>query len=133
VPPATAAARFIGGAFGIAFAGIGIAVISALWFGDGMGDPPIIFKFVGSCIALVFVAMGGTMAYSAITGRGMMAARPQQQDVTASTSSPPTTTASAGYTCPHCGAGLARDADVSPMGDVKCAFCGRWYNVHGRN
>ena len=92
-PPGSAAGRFIGGVFGIAFAGVGLVVIGGLWFGDGMGDPPMIFKLVGSCIALVFVAMGGTIAYSAITVRGMMAA--QQQGTTATTSSP--TTATAGY------------------------------------
>jgi len=129
--PASArnAGRFIAGVFGVAFAGIGLAVIGGLWFSDGMGDPPIIFKLVGSCIALVFVAMGGTMAFSAITGRGLMAS-PVQPPAAGGSSA---TGATAAYTCPHCGGGLDRNADVSPMGDVKCSFCGRWFNVHGRS
>ena len=126
---ASGAGRFIAGVFGVAFATIGLAVIGSLWFSDGMGDPPVIFKLVGSCIALVFVAMGGTIAFSAITGRGMAA---QQQQPGAGAAALPTG-ATGGYTCPHCGAGLARDAEVSPMGDVKCSFCGRWFNVHGRS
>ena len=130
MPPqqVTGAARFIAGVFGFAFAGIGLAVIGGLWFSDGMGDPPIIFKLVGSCIALVFVAMGGAMAFGAIKGGGLLA----QQPANSATTSPSAPEAKTGYTCPHCGGGLDRDADVSPMGDVKCSFCGRWFNVHGQ-
>jgi hypothetical protein len=130
-PPGSSAGRFIAGVFGLAFACIGLVVIGTLWLGQGMGDPPVIFKLVGSCIAVCFVAMGGTMAFSAITGRGMMAQQPASGATTAA--SPPRDSATGGYTCPHCGAGLARSAEVSPMGDVKCSFCGRWFNVHGRS
>jgi hypothetical protein len=127
--PVSQAGRFIAGVFGLAFACIGLVIIGTLWFGDGMGDPPVIFKLVGSCIAVCFVAMGGTMAFSAITGRGMMA---QQSATNATTTKASPGGATGGYTCPHCGAGLDRNAEVSPMGDVKCSFCGRWFNVHGR-
>jgi hypothetical protein len=130
-PAAQGAGRFIAGVFGVAFAGIGLTVMISLWFSDGMGDPPVFFKLIGSLIALVFMAMGGTMAFSAITGRGMMAPR-QTTGATTGTTPSGGVAATAGYTCPHCGAGLARDAEVSPMGDVKCSFCGRWFNVHGQ-
>ena len=132
-PQLTGAARFVAGVFGVAFAAIGLTVIGTLWFGDGMGDPPLIFKLVGSFIALVFVAMGGTIAFGAITGGASMAQQQPSTNTTttaAANSSPSTPRA---YTCPHCGGGLDRGADVSPMGDVKCGFCGRWFNVHGRN
>ncbi|MEA2711678.1 MAG: hypothetical protein QOF78_4279 [Phycisphaerales bacterium] len=130
-PQVTAAGRFIGAVFGIAFATVGLVVIGSLWFSDGMGDPPIIFKLVGSCIALVFVAMGSTLAFSAITGGGLMA-RGGQAAATADEASAAATGKPRGYTCPHCGGGLDERAEVSPMGDVKCSFCGRWFNVHGR-
>ena len=123
----TGGARFVGAVFGIAFFGIGLTVIIALW-GGGMGDPPVFFKLFGSFIALVFVAMGGAMAFGAITGGGIMAAKTSE----AATTTPMSPDAPAGYTCPHCGGGLDRNADVSPMGDVKCSFCGRWFNVHGK-
>src|SRR5688500_10367584 len=102
-PPGSGAARFVGAVFGLAFAGIGLTVIISLWFG-GMGDPPVFFKLFGSFIALVFVAMGGAMAFSAITGRGLMA---QEQQAGAATTTTPSTTASSpaaprAYTCPHC-------------------------------
>jgi hypothetical protein len=129
-PPAAVAGRFIAGVFGLAFGGIGLTVIIALWSG-GMGDAPTFFKIVGSFIAIVFVAMGVAMVYGAITGGGLMAQQQSANDAATGTTS--STGAPAGYTCPHCGAGLARDAEVSPMGDVKCSFCGRWFNVHGRN
>ena len=122
------AARFIGAVFGIAFAGIGLTVMVSLWAG-GMGDPPVFFKLVGSFMGLIFVAVGGAMAVGAITGRGMMST-PNGSGATTKTTAD--TTSTPRYTCPHCGGGLDRNADVSPMGDVKCAFCGRWFNVHGR-
>ncbi len=129
---ATGAGRFIGAVFGIAFAGIGLTVIIALWSG-GMGDPPVFFKLFGSFIAIVFVAMGGAMAYGAITGGGILSPPETPGATTTTPSATPTSAAApAGYTCPHCGGGLDRGADVSPMGDVKCSFCGRWFNVHGR-
>jgi hypothetical protein len=80
-------------------------------------------------MGLLFVAVGGALAFSAITGRGMTA-QPRAPGATTTPSSP--ATPAGGYTCPHCGGGLDRGADVSPMGDVKCSFCGRWFNVHGR-
>ena len=133
-PAARAASRVIGGAFGLGFAGIGLAVIGTLWFGDGMGDPPVIFKLVGSFIAMIFVAVGGTALVGAVTGAGLMAP-PQQPTSPAATATSPADIAAGPrtYTCPHCGGGLDRNADVSPMGDAKCAFCGRWFNVHGRS
>ena len=134
-PPAPAAvtggSRFIAGVFGVAFAGIGLAVIGGLWLGDGMGDPPVIFKLVGSLIASIFVAVGGMAVVGAITGGGLMA--PQQPPISPTTSATSPPASARGYTCPHCGGGLDRAADVSPMGDVKCSFCGRWFNVHGRS
>ena len=48
---------------------------------------------------------------------------------------PPKTPPAAGpgnYVCPHCGGKLTR-VDVSPLGDVKCEFCGAWFNVHGKS
>ena len=128
--PGLAAGRFIAGVFGLAFAGIGLTVIIALWSG-GMGDAPSFFRIVGSFIALVFIAFGGTMAYGAITGGGLMA-RQRANDSAAATTSSRNSTTPAGYACPYCGAGLASNVEVSPMGDVKCSFCGRWFNVHGR-
>lgn len=125
--PGIGVARFVGAVFGLAFAGIGLTVIISLWFG-GMGDPPVFFKLFGSFIASVFVAMGGGMAFVAITGRGIMVKQPRRP-----TTSPESPAVPRSYTCPHCGGGLDRDAEVSPMGDVKCAFCGRWFNVHGRS
>ena len=126
-----AAGRFIAGVFGVAFAGIGLSVIGFLWFGDdGFGSPPVIFKLVGSLIASVFVAVGGTAAYGAITGRGLTP--PPQPDAPTAPSPAAPSSPAGSYTCPHCGGGLDRATEVSPMGDVKCSFCGRWFNVHGR-
>jgi hypothetical protein len=34
------------------------------------------------------------------------------------------------YHCDQCGAVLGDDADVSPSGDFKCTYCGKWSNIH---
>jgi len=126
-PTASPAARFVGGVFGFAFAGIGVTLIVWLWsmpFGE-FGSPPLVFRIFGSFIAIVFVAVGGSAAYSAVTAAGRTEAN--SADVPRAVNSganPP-----APYVCPHCGAPLADGADVSPLGDVKCTFCSSWFNV----
>ena len=34
------------------------------------------------------------------------------------------------YNCDQCGAALGDNADVSPSGDFKCSYCGKWSNIH---
>jgi len=123
---------------GIVPLGIGITVIAFLWgapFGE-FGSPPLFFRVFGSFIALAFVMVGagilfgGAMkARSRIFDRLADAARrqPQQDREEDHTSDRP----SGRYTCPRCGAPLADGADVSPHGDVKCAYCTSWFNIHG--
>jgi hypothetical protein len=140
-PIPTGPARFLGAVFGLIFSGIGLTVIGFMWLGldDDFGSPPVFVKIFASVIALGFVAMGGTLAAASILGGGMLgrsasiineAMRRAQE---AQNSATPTSAKPAGgYACPHCGGALGEKADVSPMGDAKCAFCGRWFNVHGR-
>lgn len=33
------------------------------------------------------------------------------------------------FQCDHCGATAEGPLDISPSGDVKCAYCGKWFNV----
>ena len=129
-------ARILGAVFGFAFAGIGLTVLGFLWFGDdGFGSPPLIFKLVGSFIATVFVAMGGTMGFSALAFQGKSLAAPAPSIPTHSTSvtSPHSNFAPGHYTCPHCAAPLASGVEASPHGDIKCPFCGAWFNIHQRS
>jgi hypothetical protein len=138
LPPVPAAARFVGAVAGIAFFGIGLTVIGFLWFGDdGFGSPPVFFKLFGSFIAMVFVAVGGTMAVSAIAGGALLKGHRHNTLMPLDTASPRASTSSplpnVGYTCPNCAAALGEGADVSPLGDVKCPFCGRWFNIHGKS
>ncbi|MEO6436666.1 MAG: hypothetical protein ABIP55_13020 [Tepidisphaeraceae bacterium] len=141
---ATTAARFLGTAFGLVFFGIGVTVIGFMWFGDdGFGSPPVFVKVFASFIALGFIAMGGTLAASAFFGAGMLnkhgatigeamkRAKQTQADTRATDKSPSASPGS--YACPQCGAAIGEKPDVSPMGDTRCAFCGRWFNVHGRS
>jgi hypothetical protein len=120
-PPLPTRILFI--VFGCVFAGIGIAVLTYMWTASGWGAPPMIFRVVASLIAIAFVTVGGSMAWSFVRPRSML---PTEAQTTAARG----TVASAGYTCPHCGATLGKEAEVSPLGDAKCTFCGRWFNIH---
>jgi len=129
------AIRVLFGTFGLIFAGIGVTVIANLWFGEMGEGAPTFFKIVGSFISLAFIAMGGTFAFSALFGGGILAK--EQQDLAATAKftqemEHPSVAAGPGnYVCPACGGKLTR-ADVSPLGDVKCEFCGSWFNIHGK-
>ena len=128
---AALAGRFIMGVVGFAFAGIGLTVLGFLWFGDdGFGSPPLIFRLVGSFIAIVFVVFGGTMGLSAVFARGLMA-DPTERLKALQGNAGAETRVPGSYVCPNCGATLG-NAEVSPLGDVKCTFCGSWFNIHSR-
>lgn len=133
----TGPARFIGAVFGLVFFGIGLTVIIFMWSSfDEFDSPPLFFRIFASFIALAFVAMGGTLAYGSIFKGGMMG---QMSDLVDESIRRQETgaegqqaTATVGYVCPNCGAALGEKADVSPLGDVKCPFCGTWFNIHRR-
>jgi len=33
------------------------------------------------------------------------------------------------FQCDHCGATADGPIDISPSGDVRCTYCGKWFNV----
>ena len=126
--------RFVGAIFGFVFFGIGLTVLGFLWlspFGE-FGSPPLFFRIFGSFIAIAFVAMGGGMATSMLFGKQSAFDRvaEMQASIRAAQTSKPIAPGS--YVCPHCAAPLQDKANVSPSGDVKCAFCNSWFNVHGK-
>jgi hypothetical protein len=125
--------RIIGGVFGFVFFGIGLTVIGFLWGAgfDEFGSPPIFFRIFGSLISLAFVTIGGLTLVSAVLGRNLLGSprRPLKGEEPASAAMRPATSTGR-YECPHCAAGLADGAEVSPLGDVKCAYCDRWFNIH---
>jgi hypothetical protein len=130
---------FVGLVFGLVFLGIGITVIVWMWTAEGFGAPPLVFRIFATFIAIAFVAMGGATAYSAAralaggdTGFGHQQHnnRIEDRDFEDKVGQRSERNEQVGYACPGCGAPLARGADVSPHGDVKCAHCGRWYNVY---
>ncbi len=108
------------------FGFIGLTVLIFLWSSssDGFGAPPLIFKLVGSFIALGFMCMGFGLPITAILHRGRAESAEEADDATTGAARPP-----AGYRCPHCGAGLS-EQEVSPGGDVKCSYCHKWWNIH---
>jgi hypothetical protein len=144
--PFAFAARFIGAVFGFVFFGVGLTVLIFLWSaGDGFGSPPLFFRIFGSFLAIAFVAMGGTLGIGSLLGKGpysrasamirQIQETRQARDPSLPPGSgpiPPEAPAPSAYACQNCGAALGADAEVSPLGDVKCSFCGAWFNIHGR-
>lgn len=133
-----AAGRVLTGVMGFVFGGIGLTVLMFLWgtSSNEFGAPPLFFRIFGSFIALAFVAFGGTMGFSAFWSSlpgpaGQMEQILSSEPVTPPAPAAPSQTADS-YVCTKCGAPLAKGVDVSPLGDVKCSFCGAWFNVHGR-
>jgi hypothetical protein len=109
------------------FGFIGIAVIAFLWgSGDGFGSPPLFFKVFGSLIALGFIAMGFGVPLGAVR-RGKEMEKLIERGLTPQPPPPVPET----LQCPTCGANVGK-AEVSPSGDVKCAYCHGWWNIHRR-
>ena len=52
----------------LVFGAIGATIIISLWTADGFGEPPLVFKIVGSLIASLFVFIGVS---GGILGKGM--------------------------------------------------------------
>jgi DNA-directed RNA polymerase subunit RPC12/RpoP len=128
----------LGIVFGMVFFGIGISVMAFVWTGSGFGAPPLFFRIFATLIAIPFVAVGGITAYGSIqalrgsqAGVGQIASLLQHSGQASNPDDESVTSGSrVSYTCPACGAPLARGAEVSPHGDVKCSHCGGWFNVH---
>ena len=125
-------AKFVGTVVGSMFACIGIAVIVFLWGSSGPMGPPVFFKIFGSCVAICFVAIGGSLAYASVTGKSQQSRlgqrfgirpRSQASDSQSRTDSAPD------FGCPNCGSGLAADTEISPSGDVKCPYCKQWFST----
>ena len=121
--------RVLMGIFGLVFGGAGVCMLGLIW-GSESDFVPMFAKLFGSLLACAFVAFGGFMVFSAFAS-DKLAAPSISMPTSNDPRSPLPPVASAGsYVCPNCGAALGEKADVSPMGDVKCAHCGRWFNVH---
>ena len=109
--------------FGVVFALIGASfAVGILSMRTAAGGPPLPFLAVGVLVCAAFVFLGITVAIGRSHRRGF----------TPPPSVNPDLSAPGAYACPSCGAALGKDADVSPHGDVRCAYCERWFNVHGR-
>jgi hypothetical protein len=128
-PQVPAASRVLIGVFGCVFGGAGLCMLALIWGGES-DFVPVPARLFGSLICVAFLAFGGFMVFGAIAGGKAISPSIDLPDAPAG--APSTSANPAGYHCPHCAAALGEKADVSPMGDVKCAFCGRWFNVHGK-
>lgn len=118
---------------GIVPFGIGLTVLGFLWgtpFGE-FHSPPLFFRIFGSFIALGFVMTGAAALFGKLPEHlrdpHSLLRPPQTGSQRPST---PVNPADATYACPNCGSTLGRNADVSPLGDVKCTQCARWFNIH---
>lgn len=114
------------------FGFIGVAVLIFLWSQSSheFGAPPLIFRLVGSCIALAFIAFGFGLPMTAFRHRPDGTRGEGSDDSAMDEAGTRSARPAAGYRCPHCGAGLGKGQDVSPGGDVKCGYCHKWWNIH---
>jgi DNA-directed RNA polymerase subunit RPC12/RpoP len=119
-------------AFFSLFGFIGVAFLIFLWSQSfhEFGAPPLIFRVVGSFIALAFIAMGFGLPITAWRARAAWREGAAGSAAPVSNAPASQATATVGYKCPHCGAGLGPKEDVSPSGDVKCGYCNKWWNIH---
>lgn len=128
--------KFIGGAMGLVFAGIGLTVLVFMWGSsfNEFGSPPLFFRVFASFIAVGFVIVGGGMFLGIVLGARTLDAmmKSTSEGVRQEESNPEASDAniSSVYACTHCGAPLADGAEVSPHGDVKCTYCNAWFNIH---
>jgi hypothetical protein len=133
------AGRWMAILFGIVPLGIGLTVLGFLWF-TPFGEfhsPPLFFRVFGTFVAIPFVFIGGA---AILGGLGLIAgtthsraeamAKDLKRELSEGAGTVAPSARSTGYVCPSCSAPLGEKADVSPSGDVKCAHCGRWFNIH---
>ena len=135
---------------GIVPLGIGLTVLGFAWsneFGGGFGVP-VFFRLFFSFVALAFVFTGAGIVFKGgpfgssqgLIDRALDLQQQMEKSMRERGMTPPSQgggqtrapqMSSEGYICPSCNAPIGSQADVSPHGDVKCAHCGRWFNVHG--
>ncbi|WP_437190906.1 hypothetical protein [Planctomicrobium sp. SH527] len=130
---------------GIVPLGIGLTVLAGVWFsgfglvggpfGDPFDGPPLFFKVFFSFIAIGFILQGLLMLTTdamfpqgrirELWAKQLEALFKHQDEVQAPKAGE--------YACSNCRAPLGTQADVSPLGDVRCKHCGNWFNIHGRS
>ena len=112
--------RLIFGIFGV----IGLTVIISMWSApfNTFGSPPLFFRIFASLIGLAFIAFGFGVAFSKSINNPAETISKLGQQIRR-------TSGSKKYKCPHCSGGI-ENQEVSPSGDVKCEYCGKWYNIH---
>jgi hypothetical protein len=130
--------KFVGGAMGLIFAGIGLTVLIFLWanpFGE-FDSPPLFFRVFASFIALSFVIIGGSIFLMSImvvkVGNNILQSINEAKEQEESSTDEAGVNTPTYYTCQHCGAPLGKGVEVSPRGDVKCVYCNAWFNIYGK-
>jgi DNA-directed RNA polymerase subunit RPC12/RpoP len=88
---------------------------------------PLVFGLIFFAMIVLFVRQFGRV--SRFQGRVFDALDRQLERHNSSdqAEAPPT---ARGYHCNQCGARLEDGGDVSPSGDFKCSYCGKWSNIH---
>ncbi len=130
--------KFIGGAMGLIFAGVGLTVLFFLWSArtGEFDSPPLFFRVFGSFIALAFVLMGGGTFVATVAGTKIGSSVSNSINEAIERDEPSRadsiSNSATSYVCTRCGAPLGKGAEVSPHGDVKCGYCSAWFNIYGK-
>ena len=128
--------RVFGGLFMMIPLGISILVLVHLWTQRGFHEPPLFFKLFGSLIAMSFVLVGLGGMSRAFSGK-MKLRRPtlrsrgrRSEPADERQDAPERRSGYRRAACPSCGGAFGKGADVSPSGDLKCGYCGSWFNIN---
>jgi DNA-directed RNA polymerase subunit RPC12/RpoP len=114
---------------GIVPLGIGLTVLVFIWG----SDIPLFGRMFASFVALFFVIAGIRIVTAPFPDPQRLRKMAEQMEaqLRQTAGDPPADpSAAVGYRCDSCGAPVGSQADVSPQGDVKCAHCHRWFNIH---
>ncbi len=122
--------RYLGGLI----LGGGLIALAFLWI---VYSPPLLFQIVGTVLVFGPILLGVDMISDtlapdereALDGKCRDQGHSEGRQLQSTRLHQPVSLA---YVCQQCDAPLGRNADVSPLGDVKCQHCGKWFNIHGR-
>jgi hypothetical protein len=118
---------------GIVPLGIGLTLLGFLWGSpwDDFHSPPLVFRIMGSFVALMFILIGGGVVFGKMASpvERLKALQDEMREAGLTETPVVGTPPQPGkLKCPNCGSSPSA-AEVSPHGDVKCDHCSRWYNV----
>ncbi|WP_437188138.1 hypothetical protein SH668x_001568 [Planctomicrobium sp. SH668] len=109
--------------FIVAVLGLSTTLIVFIWSGV-FGPVHVFFKIVGTWIGICAISVTVGMIANSMRIVSQSPASSQPAMPHGGQSQSPR------YHCEHCSAKLDKESTVSPLGDIQCTYCGKWFNIH---